>query len=84
MEKKEVEIGNPVAIADITLIPIIEMSQCYWQRRAGISFFGLRQPLYVIMISPLERKAFKPSGEEVSLDELRREVPKIKELLDAI
>ena len=84
MAKKGIEIGNPVAIAGITLIPIIERSLYYGQCRAGMSFFGVRQPLYVIVISPLEKRAFKLSGEEVSLDELKREIPKIKELLDAI
>ncbi len=49
-----------------------------------MSFFGLRQPLYVIMISPLEKKAFKLSGEEIPLDELIQEAPDIKSRLAKI
>ena len=84
MEKKEIAIGNPVAIAGITLIPITEVSLNYWQRKGGTSFFGVKQAVSIVVISSLEKKAFKVSGEEVSLDELRREVPEIQELLDAI
>ena len=84
MEKKEVEIGNPVAIAGITLIPITRVSLNYWQHNGGISFLGIKQPLSLIVISPSEKKAFKVSGEEVSLDELTQEVPGIEKQLDAI
>ena len=84
MEKKELEIGNPIAIAGITLIPITEVSLNYWQGKGGISFFGVKQAVSIVVISSLEKKAFKVSGEEVSLDELIQEVSKIKELLDTI
>ena len=84
MEKKEVEIGNPVAIAGITLIPITRVSLNYWHHKGGISFLGIKQPLSLIVISPSEKKAFKVSGEEVSLDELTQEVPGIEKQLDAI
>lgn len=84
MEKKEVAIGSPMAIAGITLIPTTEVRLNYWQGKGGISFFGVKQPVSIVVISSLEKKAFKVSGEEVSLDELIQEVPKIKELLDTI
>jgi hypothetical protein len=84
MEKKEVEIGNPVTIAGITMIPITEISLHSWKRKGGISFLGTKQPLSVIVISPSEKKAFKVSGEEVPLDELLQELPGIKKLLNVI
>lgn len=84
MEKKKVEIGSPLTIAGITLIPIIETSLHSWQRKGGISFLGMKQPLSVVVISPSEKKAFKISGEEVPLDELIEEVPILKEKLDII
>ena len=84
MEKKEVTVGNPVTIAGITLIPVTEISLHSWQHKESISFLGIKQPLSVVVISPLEKKAFKISGEEVPLDQLIAEVPDIKELLNAI
>ena len=83
MEKKKVEIGNPLAINGITLIPITKVSVNYWHCKGGISFFGTKQPLSVVVISPSEKKAFRTSGEELPLDELIQEVPGIKKLLDA-
>jgi len=83
MEKKKVEIGNPLTIDGITLIPIIKVSLNYGHRKGGISFFGTKQPLSVVVISPSEKKAFRTSGEELPLDELIQEVPGIKKLLDA-
>jgi len=84
MEKKEVETGNPVTIAGITLIPVTEISVHSWQRKGSISFFGVKQPLSVVVISPSEKKAFRVSGEEVPLDELIQEVPGVKKFLNAI
>ena len=84
MEKKEVEIGNPVTIAGITLIPVIKSSLAYWRHKGSISSFGIKQPSSIIMISPSGKKAFGMNGEEVPLDQLKREVPDIKEVLDRI
>jgi hypothetical protein len=84
MERKEVEIGSPVTIAGITLVPVTGISLHSWRCKDGISFLGTKQPLSVVVISPSEKKAFRVSGEEVPLDELIQEVPGIKELLNAI
>jgi len=84
MEKKEVGIGNPVTIAGVTLIPVTKVSLNYWHSNKGISFFSVKRPVGVIVVSPSEKRAFRISGEEVSLDELIQEVPGIKEILDGI
>lgn len=84
MEKKEVGIGNPVAIAGVTLIPVTKVSLNYWRSNGGISFFGSKQPFSVIVVSPSEKRAFRITGEEVSLDQLIQEVPGIQELLAGI
>ena len=84
MEKKEVGIGNPVAIAGVTLIPVTKVSLNYWHSNSGILFFGVKRPVGVIVVSPSEKRAFRISGEEVSLDELIQEVPGIKEILAGI
>lgn len=84
MEKKEVAIDNPLTVAGITLIPITEISLHSWQRKGGISFLGMKQPLSVVVISPSGKKAFKVSGEEVLLDQLIEEIPILKEKLNII
>ena len=82
MEKKEVVIENPVTIAGVTLIPIVMISQNYWQGNGGISFMGFKQPVSVIVVSPSAKRAFKITGEEVPLDQLIQEVPGVKEILE--
>ncbi len=84
MEKKEVAIGKPVAIAGATLIPIAEVSVNCWRGSGGISFFGAIQPGSVVVVSLSGKRAFRITGEEVSLDQLIGEVPGIKEVLEAI
>ena len=83
MEAKEVEIiDNPVAVAGVTLIPVAKVSIGCWPGKRSISFSGVKQPIIVVIASPSTRKAFRITGEEVPLDQLAQEVPRIKEILD--
>ncbi len=84
MEKKEVEIGNPVTVAGVTLIPVIKVSLNYWRSNGSISFFGVKQPINVVVVSSSARRAFRITGDEVPLDQLIQEVPGIKEVLEGI
>ena len=82
MEKKEVRIENSVAVAGVTVIPVTKVSLNYWRSNSSISFFGVKQLVSVVVVSPLAKKAFRITGEEVSLDQLIQEVPGIKEILE--
>lgn len=84
MEKKEVEIGNPVTVAGVTLIPVIKVSLNYWRSNGSVSFFGVKQPIGLVVVSSSARRAFRITGEEVPLDQLIQEVPRIKEVLEGI
>ena len=81
MEKKEVTIGNPVSVAGITLIPIIETSVKYGRSQRHIIASGTVQPVSIIVVTPSGRSAFRITGEEVPLDQLGKEVPAIRKLL---
>ena len=84
MEKKQVVIDNPVAVAGVTLIPVIKVSLNYWRHNGGISFFGVKQPVNVVVVSPSAKRAFKITGEEVPLGQLIQEVPDIEEALERL
>jgi len=84
MEKKKVEIGNPVTVAGVTLIPVIKVSLNYWRSNGSVSFWGVKQPIGLVVVSSSARRAFRITGEEVPLDQLIQEVPGIKELLEGI
>lgn len=81
MEKKEISFDTPITAAGITLIPVTESVLNCWQSKRGISFFGIKRPFGVVLISPSGKRAFRVTGEEVPLDQLEREVPAIKEIL---
>ena len=82
MEKQEVEIGNPITVGGVTVIPVAKVSLNYWHSNRGGSFFGVKQPVTIVVVSPSVRRAFRISGEEVSLDQLIEEAPGIKNILE--
>ena len=84
MGKKEVGIDNAVAIAGVTIIPVVEVSLNHLHGNGGFSFFGIKQPVSVVVVSPLGERAFRTTGEEVPLDQLIEEVPSIKHMLEHV
>ena len=84
MKKEEITIEAPVAVAGATLIPVVKTSLNSWHRKGCPSFFGIKQPVSMVVVSPQARRAFQIDGEEISLDQLMKEVPGMKEILDSI
>ena len=84
MEQEEIKIEAPFAVAGVTLVPIVKTSLNYWQSKRCLSFFGTKQPVSLIVISPQAKKAFHINGEETSVEQLTKEVPGIKEILNGI
>ncbi len=84
MEKKEVEIGNPMIIGGVTLIPVVEFSLNYWRGGGRFSCFGIKQPVSIVVVSSSGKRAFRASGEEVPLDQFIQETPGIREVLETI
>ena len=84
MDRKEVSIEKPLAVNGVTLIPIVEVSLNYRRGKGSISFFGIKQPIAVVVVSPSSRTAFRISGEEVPLDQLMQEIPNLRQILAGI
>ncbi len=84
MEKEEIKIEAPFAVAGVTLVPIVKTSLNHWHSKGRFSFFGNKQPISVVVISPQARRAFRITGEEISLDQLAKEAPGITEMLERI
>ena len=84
MEKKEVDINNTISIAGLTIIPVVHISLNYWLHNCSASFFSVKEPVAVIVVSPLAKRAFRITGEEVSIDQLVQEAPSIKEILERV
>ena len=84
MGKNEVIIENPVTVAGITLVPVTEVSLNHWSDKRGISYFSVKEPLGVVVVSPSAKRAFRITGEEILLDQFITEVPGLKEVLEGI
>ena len=84
MEKEEIRLETPFAIAGVTLVPIVKTSINHWQSKGELFFIGTKQPLSLLVISPQAKRAFRISGEEISPDELMKEVPAIARILEGI
>ena len=84
MEKEEIRIEAPVTVAGVTLVPIVKTSLNCWHSKGRFSFFGNKQPVSLVVVSPQTRRAFRINGEEVSLDQLAKEAPGITDVLEGI
>ena len=84
MEKKEVTLDKPVAVAELTLIPVVQVLLNHWHANGVNLFFGVKQLVAVILVSPSAKRAFRITGEELSIDQLVQEAPSIKEILERL
>jgi len=84
MEKEEIRIEAPVAVAGVTLVTVVKASLNHWEHKGRLSFFGIKQPVSVVIVSPQANRAFRISGEEVPLDQLTKEVPGLEEVLEGV
>ncbi len=84
MEKEEIRIEAPFTVAGVTLVPIVKTSLNHWHSKGHFSFFGNKQPVSVVVISPQASRAFRITGEEVPLDQLTKEIPDLTEILEGI
>jgi len=56
----------------------------YWRYRNSFSSFGSKQAISIIVVTPTLTKALKVNGEEVALEELKREFPDLEAKMDAV
>jgi hypothetical protein len=75
MEKKKLMMEGPVSLGAFTLLPVSE-TICIGEQIGGIVLFRFsKTPIAVVVISPTERRAFRMTGEEISLEALTAEIP---------
>ena len=77
MDKKEVTTDNPVVTDGISVIPVVQVSLSYWRGNNGDLFLAVKQPQAVILISTSAKRAFRITGEEVSIEQLKQEFPNV-------
>jgi hypothetical protein len=82
MEKKKVTIAGPIAVAGISVIPIIKVSVNCQPAGSSIIFSGVKQPISLVITSPSAQKAFDINGDEVQIGSLIQEVPDLAGVLE--
>jgi hypothetical protein len=75
MEKKEIVTEEAVAVAGVTIVPIAQLSLTHRQAGYGTSFFAAKEPVAIVVASPTAKRAFRITGEEISIDRLQQEFP---------
>jgi len=84
MEKKHISVQGPLPVNGLNLLPVIETSLNCRQGSSYLSFMGTKQPVAVVIISPSGKRAVRISGEEVSIDQLIKELPSIQDVLERV
>jgi hypothetical protein len=85
MEKKQIAFESLVSVAGITVIPVTVTSVHTWQNRAGVSFLGLKKPLFILVRRPgMPLKYFTPEGTETTPEYIVSEYPELKDRLELL
>ena len=84
MEKKEIRAERKLSVGGVTLVPIVESACAGWQSGEAVSFSGYKKPLVIIVLAVGLKKAYRITGEELSMDELVNEFPSVKEIIEGL
>ena len=83
MEKKEVAIEGPLIIRGIKVYVAAEARIGCTSRKGRLACFGAKRPTHAVIVSDSEKKVFTMQGEEVTIEELAKDVANIEALLDS-
>jgi len=81
VEKEEVSTGTVIRIGEVTLIPILRTVVVCLSGRQGVTGFGTREVIGIVVVSPEANHAISISGEEVPIEDYVEKVPEVRELL---
>lgn len=84
MEKEKISLEAPLDIGKVRLIPVTRVLIHAWPFKKAVTCFGMKHPLAVIVITGEATRAFRYSGEPVSLHDLAREMPAIRGDLEGL
>ncbi len=79
MQTKKIKIEGEISEGDLTFLPVSETTCRGEQIGQTAFFFAAKIPVAIVVLSPTGKRAFRISGEEISLDTLAAEVPDIWE-----
>ena len=81
MEKEKISTGTLIRIGEVTLVPILRTVVVCLSGRRGVTGFGTREVIGMVVVSPAGNRAISISGEEVPIEKYATQVPDVRELL---
>ena len=84
MEKRKIEAGTGIHCNGLTLTPVVETSINYRCSGIGDSIIAHKQPLAVIINKAGYKTALRSTGEPVSLEDLAKEFPQLKDYFNSV
>ena len=81
MEKEEISTGTLIRIGEVTLVPILRTAVVCLSGRRGVTGFGTREVIGMVVVSLEGNRAISISGEEVPIEKYATQVPEVDELL---
>lgn len=75
--EKIVTVEGPFVIGGLTLIAVVRSLLTSKSYDRGSWLFGIKSPIALVLISDSSKRAFRITGEEVSVEQLLKENPEI-------
>jgi hypothetical protein len=79
MQKEIVCCEKTREIMGVKLTPVVKSTLTWVKTGETISFYASRQPVYLLVESPLDVRALRATGEEITLQQVCSECPAIRE-----
>jgi hypothetical protein len=84
MENKKIKAESKLSVGGVTLVPVVESACAGWRLGDSVSFTGYKTPLAVVVLAVGLKKAYRITGEELTIDELVKEFPSVKAAIDSL
>ena len=81
MQTEKMKIEGGISEGAFTFLPVSRTTCRGEQTGQGVFFFAAKIPVAIVVLSPTGKRAFRISGEEISLETLAEEVPDIWEAI---
>ncbi len=82
LETQKVTAGPAVVVAGVKLVPVVRTTVGHTELGRGVSFFGSKRPVSLLVISPSGAEAYDMTGAKVSVEGLIAEVPELKTMME--
>ncbi len=84
MEKATLRLEASIVVGGFRLTPVSRLTLHTWRHRRAATALGMKYAAAVLVSSAAGTRAFRYSGEEISIQELVREMPAISADLERL